>query len=195
MSYSAEFKTVDGILALKTKTSGVDAFALSLIKAERQMRKLFTYLVFQFPAFSTADISSLINTLAENKKVFFDGVVIGFDTLSPVQVKELIGLDHDRLWARFCMFARFRNKIFHGQLTGEQLSTGQLLTNVGDIKLWCRLLAESANREIGYDGFARDSFRKSPIPNLANGFRVKIASVKQYANFIATHMERSASRR
>lgn len=195
MSYSAEFRTVDLVLASETETSGVDAFALSLIKAERQMRKLFTYLVFQSAFLTTADISGLIKTLAANKEVYFNGVVAGFDALSPALVKELIGPEYDRLWARFCEFAKFRNKIFHGQLTGKELSADQLRTNVDDIKLWCRLLAESANRELDYDGFARDSFRKSLMPNLANRLRVKIGSVEQYANFISEHMERSTLRR
>jgi len=189
MSCSAEFKTVDLVLGLKAETSGVDAFALSLIKAERQIRKLFTYLVFQSPAFlTTADILCLIKTLAADRYVYFNGVVTGFDALSPTPVKELIGPEYGRLWARFCEFARFRNKIFHGQLTGEDLTTVELRTNVDDIKLWCRLLAKRATCELGYDGFARDSFRKSPMPDLANRLQVKIESVEQYAAFIAAHM-------
>lgn len=49
MSYTSEFETVDLILNSSCITKGVDAFALSLIKAERQMRKLFTFLVYQNP--------------------------------------------------------------------------------------------------------------------------------------------------
>ena len=54
-----EFSTIDTLLASEAQTRGVDAFALALIKAERQMRKLFTYLVFQSPAFSAHDIKAL----------------------------------------------------------------------------------------------------------------------------------------
>lgn len=191
MSHIAEFRTVDLVLASGSWTSAVDAFALSLIKAERQLRKLLTYLVFQSPAFTPADIPLLIETLAANKRVYFNGVVEGFDALSPITVKELVGPEYDRLWARFCTFASFRNKIFHGQITGKGLTSGQLRISVNDIKLWCQLLADSALRDLGYDGFGRDSFRKSPISNLGNRLRVEIRSIDQYANFITKYMKRS----
>jgi hypothetical protein len=49
MSYSAEFESVNLIVQSQTGTRGVDAFALALIKAECQIRRLFTYLIYQFP--------------------------------------------------------------------------------------------------------------------------------------------------
>jgi hypothetical protein len=191
MSYIAEFKTVDLVLTSKSATSGVDAFALSLIKAERQMRKLVTYLVFQSRVLTVSDIPWLIKTLAANRRVYFNGAVAGFDALSPTAVKDLIGPEYERLWAQFCDFAGVRNKIFHGQLTGTDMTTGQLRTSVNNIKLWCHLLAENAIREIGYDGFERDSFRKSPIGNLADRVRVQIRNADQYADFITKHMARA----
>ncbi len=79
MSYSEEFLTVDLILDSEAETRGVDAFALSLIKAERQVRKLFTYLVYQFPVFGAPNIQSLKETLAANNRVYFEGLVAGFE--------------------------------------------------------------------------------------------------------------------
>jgi len=44
LTVDAEFATVDAVVASGAETLGVDAFALSLIKAERQMRRLFTHM-------------------------------------------------------------------------------------------------------------------------------------------------------
>jgi hypothetical protein len=48
MSTEEEFATVSLILGSQAETRGVDAFALSLIKAERQIRKLVTHLCISF---------------------------------------------------------------------------------------------------------------------------------------------------
>ena len=54
--YNDEFQTVDLIVNSTARSRAVDAFALSLIKAERQIRKLVTHLVYQFPCFGPGDI-------------------------------------------------------------------------------------------------------------------------------------------
>jgi hypothetical protein len=46
MGHAQEFATVDLLLESKHETRGIDAFALSLIKAERQMRRFVTYFVY-----------------------------------------------------------------------------------------------------------------------------------------------------
>jgi hypothetical protein len=191
MGYAEEFLTVDLVLGSGADTAGVDAFALSLIKAERQVRKLFTYLVYQSSAFGKNDVRPLRAILAINTKVYFEGIVRGLDALSPVSVKELVGTQYTRLWPRFLEFAQYRNKIFHGQITLQGLSRKQLLENVSDISLWCSDLGAGAARELGCDGFVRNSFRKSSIPNLEDRLRVQIQSVKQYAQFIHKHMEKT----
>jgi hypothetical protein len=190
MGYAEEFSTVARVLSSGAETAGVDAFALSLIKSERQVRKLFTHLVYQSSAFSPKDVRQLRETLAASKKVYFEGTVAGLNALSPVTVEHLVGSEYKRLWPRFQEFAQHRNKIFHGQITAQGLSRKQLLKNVSDIKVWCNSLGAGAARELGCDGFVRNSFRKSSIPDLESRLRVRIGSVKQYAEFIRKHMER-----
>src|SRR5690242_1145896 len=97
MSIHHEFETVDIILASKAPTRGVDAFALSLIKAERQIRKLFTHLVYQFPAFGTADIPALRSALGASNRVYFEGFIAGVGALYCRPVADLIGPDYTRL--------------------------------------------------------------------------------------------------
>jgi len=58
----------------------VDPFALALLKAERQMRRLFTHLVYQSSAFDRADVCSLRDVLVENRNIYFQ--------ISPLREKQ-----------------------------------------------------------------------------------------------------------
>lgn len=177
MSYSEEFQTVDLIIDSKAETRGIDAFALSLIKAERQLRRIVTHLIYQFPCFSTNDAGSLRKTLGENRKVYFDGFERGFDKLYSRTVKALIGLEYDSLRSRLTQAIELRNKIFHGQLTNQNLSRDDLFGYVSDIRAWCLKLAGAAESEFAYDGFTRNSFRKSTVPELWRRFKIEIKSL------------------
>lgn len=190
MSVDAEFKTVDAVIGSKADTAGVDAFALSLIKSERQARKLFTHLVYQFPAFSKADVPNLRATLEANRHVYFDGVLTGFDTLYPRSIEALVGRDYARLKARLDEASPHRNKIFHGQLTALSLSRAELLLFVADIRTWCEQLALAAVAEFGYDGFSRNSFRKSSVADLWRTFKVEFTTIDDYRRFMCKHMQR-----
>lgn len=155
-----EFETVDVMLASNAPTRGVDAFALSLIKVERQLRKLFTHLVYQFPAFGPGEVAVLRATLGSNRRVYFDGFLSGFDALYPRSASDLIGPDYARLKGRVDESVDHRNKIFHGQLSAHMLTRDELVRLADDIRSWCVALAKGATAEIGYDGFGRNSFQK-----------------------------------
>lgn len=190
MSYANEFETVDVILSSTAETRGVDAFALSLIKAERQIRRLLTHLVFQFECFSERDISQLRQVLGENRKVYFEGFERGLNAIYPDSVSTLIGEEYARLNERLIEAIRHRNKIFHGQLTSKNLSRDDLLSYVNDIRLWCSLLAHAAQAEFSYDGFGRNSFQKSKVANLSNRFLIQLGNVGDYEVFIKNHLQR-----
>jgi hypothetical protein len=190
VNWLEEFRTVNLIVESSAETRGVDAFALSLIKAERQIRRLVTHLIYQFPCFGPSDIVRLRETLGSNRHVYFEGFVHGFDALYPRSIKKLIGAEHDQLRGRLAEAINNRNKIFHGQLTSCYLTREDLLDYVNDIRLWCRTLAEGALAEFGYDGFARNSFQKSQVPELYKRFKVQQLSVDTYADFIRQHMQR-----
>ena len=190
MSYDTKCKTVDLVMRSSAKTRGVDAFALALIKAERQIRKLFTHLIYQFPCFGSSNVRTLRGTLAANRRVYFAGFVNGFDALYPRTVGDLIGPRYQQLLERITQAIDYRNKILHGQLTTKNLTRNALLAYVQDIREWCRTLAVSAKLEFDYDGFARNSFQKSQLPEVWKRFRVQIATLEAYADFIRQHMER-----
>jgi hypothetical protein len=151
----------------------VDAFALSLIKAERQIRKLVTHLIYQFPCFGPGDIPSLRKTLVDNRRVYFEGFEKGFSVLYPRGISDLVGSEYQRLRGRIDEAIDYRNKIFHGQLTSKNLTRDDLLAYVDDIRTWCKTLAESALAEVGYDGFGRNSFQKSTTPTWGNAPRFR----------------------
>ncbi len=190
MSYTEEFQTVDIIVRSSAETRGVDAFALTLIKAERQLRKLFTHLIFQYPCFTAGDVPRLRETLGNNRNAYFEGFERGFNTIWVRSIQDLIGGDYTRLHSRIEDAIRYRNKIFHGQLTDHYLGRAELMEYVSDIRLWCESLARSAEAEIGYDGFARDSFQKDKSGSLAEEFKVQINSIEDYREFIASHVQR-----
>jgi hypothetical protein len=190
MGYADEFVTVDLIIDSTAETRGVDAFALSLIKAERQLRKLFTHLVYQCPPFLNGDIADLREALTDNKDVYFNGFIRGFDALYRRSLRDLIGAEYDHLRARFDEATKIRDKIFHGQLTPRYLSTEDLLGYVDDIRRWCKTLSEAALVEFAYDGFAHDSFRKSSVPDLCTRLKQQFASVAEYEEFIRRNMQR-----
>lgn len=184
MSLNHEFGTIDLILTSTAETRGVDAFALAVIKHERQLRKLFTYSVFQFPCFSRADEPQMRAALVNNRRVYGGGFILGLDELWPRPVSQVIGPRYDALMASLAgQVLAARNKIFHGQVTDMRLDRPALLSMVADIREWCTLLADGAQKEIGYDGFARDSYRKLD-PTLHQRFKRQLASVPEYSLFL-----------
>jgi hypothetical protein len=185
-----EFRTVDIILACTSETRGVDAFALSLIKAERQVRRIFTHLIYQFPAFGPNDIDTLRSILAQRRRVYFEGFLSGIDALYAKSVQEVVGTPYASMRQRVDEATDHRNKIFHGQLTATGLTRDDLIRLCTDIRCWCEALATAFGAEIGYDGFERNSFRKSQVPDLLSRCRVQIGSVADYCEFMRKNMER-----
>jgi len=190
MNFKNEFAAVDLLLNSKCITRGIDAFSLSVIKTERQVRKIFTHLIYQFPSFSEKDKDYLKEELAKNKKVYFNGFIRGFDAIYPKTIKDIFGPDYDNSIANIKKYIGYRNKIFHGQLTGEGLSRKNLIEIVDEIKKWCSTLAKNMKEELGYDGFARNSQSKSKTPEAFSNLKVEIKNIEEYKNFIKKNMQR-----
>jgi hypothetical protein len=191
MSVAEEFKTVDIVLVSAAKTRGVDAFALSLIKAEKQARKLVTYLVYQHPWCGPTTVPALKAVLEKSTKVYFDGLLAGWNALYPRSVGQIVGTEYTRLRAGLSAATKHRNKIFHGQLTAQGLSRQELVGFVTDIRAWCEALGTGAQSEVGYDGCGRNSFRKAPnAAALCSRFKVSLPNLAGYKQFIKAHMER-----
>lgn len=167
----------------KLKTSGVDAFTLALIKAEKQMRRVFTYLIFQNPSYSSKlHKKELRKTLAENKKIYFEGFEKGINLILNRSIKDIYGSNYKTDIVEFRKLTKERNKIFHGQITAEGLSASDLIKRVKQIKKWCENLSNKLWDEIGYDGFT-NSYCKSKIPLTLNNLD-RFDTVDKYKTFL-----------
>ncbi|MEN2468958.1 hypothetical protein [Burkholderia sp. GS2Y] len=189
MSFANEFAVVDLVAKSQLATSGVDAFSLSIVKMERQMRKLFTYLVYQARAFGPENVEELRQALGASRKAYFEGFERGINELSAASIEKMVGQQYDGLRPILVDALDVRNKVFHGQLTMRCLQRDQLEELTGFIRRWCNLLADGASRAVGYDGFGRNSFRKGP-GGLVETFKVQIDTVEKYRAFIRDHVER-----
>jgi hypothetical protein len=187
VSVREEFVTVDLVLDSGTRSRGVDAFALALIKSERQLRRLFTYLVYQFPWCGRSEAPALRRTLARNRYVYFAELKAGWNALYPVGIAQLVGDEYARLSQRLDEARQHRNKIFHGQVTPDGLRRADLQTFVTDIRAWCERLGSGALHEVGFTGFGQNSFHKGPA-GMSDRYRVQIANMAGYQGFIDEHM-------
>lgn len=190
MDCNKDFATVNLILASTFETRGVDAFALSLIKAEKQMRRIFTFLIFQNPNYDISHFSDLRNTLAANRLIYFDGFLKGINLILSRQIKDIYGDNYETDIDYIVKFAQDRNKIFHGQITASGLTRDDLLTRVGIIKGWCERLGDILTLEIGYNGFSH-SYRKSELPLILNNLD-KFDTIGKYKAFLITELQRKA---
>jgi len=183
MSIANEFVTVDLVANAGVATGGVDAFALSVIKAERQIRRLFTHIVFQCPAFTPEDIPELRMALWERRRCYFEGFVRGIDGILPMSLDQLIGASYRPLRLGIDNAIEVRNKVFHGQLTDQSLCEAGLLAHVGNVREWCQAIANAGIQAVGYDGFQRNSFRKGG-PEVAQTFKRTLPNVAEYRRFL-----------
>lgn len=193
MGFANEFAVVDAVMAMDFDTAGVDAFTLAIVKAERQARRLFTYLVFQSRVFTKEDVPELRKVLAEADRCYFEGFLRGIDNLAPTTVEQLIGGRYVRLRGRLQAAVDVRNKVFHGQVTAAGVSGHELRALVKDIRDWCEALAFAAQDRFGYDGFGRNSFQKRR-PEIADELRRVLVGIEDYRAFVAEYVSRPRGR-
>ena len=184
MSYDREFETIDILLASKSaETRGVDAFALCIIKMERQSAGCSLSASFSFRA-NDASIPELKAALTD-EHIYYEGFIKGFEALHPKSIADLVGSDHSGLQRLLAVIKELRNKIFHGQITGRELSRETLIDYVRGLQRWCRLLGEGAHRYFGYEGFD-NSFQKSSDVTLAFRYKFSLTGVTDYKNLLKT---------
>ena len=181
--FSTEFRTIEILEQSDAATRGVDSFALAIIKVERQLRKLFTFLIFQYPSLRAVGVPTL-RDLLYSKRIYSSGMIQGINEIAPKSIKELIGVEHDVLFGRLGDATEIRNKIFHGQVTDQHLSRSQLFEYVHFLRQWCSLLAVSAEAEFGYDGFGSNSYRQSADQNFVVRLKRQINSLDDYAQLL-----------
>jgi len=184
-NFQEEFNTVDSLLKSKFETRAVDAFAISLIKVERQIRRIFTFLIYQNESYGRGDGVKLREVLANNDKIYFKHFIKGVDKCYTKTVEQVYGEDYAIDFDRMNEITKDRNKIFHGQVTNKKLSREHLIKNIGQMKKWCSNLGYKFSIEIGYDGFERNAYKKSKTRIMLTNSS-DFNTFDKYSNFLKT---------
>jgi len=160
-NFESEFEVIEYLLNSNNESRAIDSFSLSLLKIEKQIRKIFTHLIYQYECFKPSDNRKIINILSANKNIYFRHLIIGINLIYFKEIKDIYGVGYEVDYNSISNLKNFRNKIFHGQLTGQKLSRTELTGFVTIMKRWSKQIAESFQDEINYDGFERNSLKKS----------------------------------
>ena len=164
-----EFATVTALWESHAVTRRVDALALSWIKYEKQLRRLFSFLVFRHPKVTEEELDTVIAAFAENRDLYPETFISAMRALGVPPLPDLMGEPYERLWPEIERIKQYRNKIMHGQNTGKKLSTPVLERDVQHLIDWISSLAGAADRTFGYDGIRRNTFsaaKKCTAPQL-----------------------------
>jgi len=177
-----EFQTVEILWSSKARTRRVDALALSWIKYEKQLRRLFSFFVFQNPKISSLQLDEVISTFAENRNLYPETFISGIRALGVTPIADLMGDAYIKLWPEIKRIKRYRNKILHGQNTGESVKSETLERDVILLVEWIAALARASDAAFGYDGLKRNTF------SLAKTARVTVT--KDYPFSTSTELKK-----
>ncbi len=153
-----EFGTVAALWHSDAETRRVDALLLSWVKHEKQLRRLFCFLVFQHDGFNKQAIDGIISVLVERWDLSPEVFQKAIGALGVKSVPGLLGQQFDGLSKEMHRIRLIRNKLMHGQITGKKITSAQLERDVGIVVDWISTLAAAADGEFGYDGVRRNTF-------------------------------------
>jgi hypothetical protein len=179
-----EFSTVESLWASAAQTRRTDSLVLAWVKYEKQLRRLFCFLVFQHPVINEQSIDSVIGALAENRDLNPRTFIVAIKALGVTPIPELLAKDHTRLSTELSRIQKIRNKLMHGQITGQKISSRQLERDVILLIDWINCLADAAEREFGYDGLRRNSFRKAKSVAKINVAKYPFNNVSEFKNWL-----------
>jgi hypothetical protein len=154
----AEFETVEALWASTGQTRRVDALVLSWVKYEKQLRRLFSFFVFQHPGIDASTIDAVIAAFADNRKLYPENFISGIKALGVTPLPKLLGKSYVPMWAEVSRIKKYRNKLMHGQLTGQGITSAQLERDVLHIVHWISAVATAADAAFGYDGLRRNTY-------------------------------------
>lgn len=153
-----EFATVEAIWHTAGETRRVDSLVLSWVKYEKQLRRLFSFFVFQHPKITADKLDEVIAAFAENSKLYPESFISGIEKLGVTPLQKLMGDTYTRLWPEITRIKKYRNKIMHGQHTGQNIQSAQLEKDVIYLINWISSLAQAADGAFGYDGLRRKTY-------------------------------------
>ena|SRR5690554_4803379 len=185
MNFKDEFGTVDLILNSDFETRAIDAFSISLLKVERQIRRIFTFLIYQHPNYNKGDGIKLRRILAKNREMYFLNFINGINQIHSLGIASIYGDNFQYDFELIRSYTKDRNKIFHGQLTKNGLDRNQLLNRISIIKKWCKTIEENFITHVGFGGFERNAYQKSDSKlTLKNS--EKFETLEKFENFLTS---------
>jgi hypothetical protein len=154
-----EFATVEALWHSTAKTKRVDALMLSWVKYEKQLRRLFCFLVFQHPNIGAQEIDDVVAAVVDNHNLYPETFIRGIAALGVKPVPALLDARYRDLWGQISRIKKYRNKLMHGQITGQNINSPQLERDILCIVDWVASLAAAADATFGYDGLKRNTYR------------------------------------
>jgi hypothetical protein len=161
-----ELATVVAVWESGGATTAVDALILTWVKYEKQLRRLFAFLVFQHPEIDKTSIMHAIAIIAANSKLNPQTLTKAINALKAVSIEALVGESHGKLTTEIDRIKGIRNKLVHGQITGKNLTTHHIQSDVCLLIDWITALAAGSKDKFGYDGLSRNTFVKAKAANV-----------------------------
>lgn len=127
---------------------------------------------------------ALVHVFVGNTNLYAHSFIKCIDALGSVKVQTLIGPDYARYKDEIARIKRYRNKIMHGQITGQNLQSPQLEKDVRLLRGWIEMLAAGAERNFGYDGIARNTFIKAKSTIAISKIKYPFATVQEFKQWL-----------
>jgi len=188
----AEFHTVEAVWASSATTRRVDALLLTWVKYEKQLRRLFAFLVFQHPKINEKQLEAVLRAMVENRRLNPTTFTLAISQLGVRSISDLLGDNHQRLAPEIERIRCYRNKLMHGQVSGQKLSSHRLECDVILLVEWVNLLAEASATEFGYDGLGRNTYKAAKAAARINVSEFPFDSVAAFRAWLTRASRRGA---
>ncbi len=185
-----EFVTVDAVLATRGTTRCVDAFALTWIKAEKQLRRLFCFLLFQSQHVSDASRQEYETVIVQNRDLYFDSFVACLNALSPRSLHDLVGSGYDEFLRNIQRMQGYRRKLLHGQTTGQGISSRQLEDDIALLRTWIETVARVCALNLGYDGVGRNTYCRAKGAARSAVVQYPFSTPAEFKDWLRRHAKR-----
>jgi hypothetical protein len=176
----SEFATVEALWHSNGATRRVDALLLCWVKHEKQLRRLFSFLVYQHPRVTSTTVESIVSVLVNNNKLYPETFMKGIEELQVASVPQLLGDKYATLEPEMRRIRGYRNKLMHGQITGQKITSPQIERDVHHLIDWVATLAASADAKFGYDGIRRNTYRAAKATSISAVARYPFNSAAEF---------------
>jgi hypothetical protein len=108
-----EFETVQAVIRSDGSSRRVDALLLTWVKYEKQLRRLFCFLVFQHASVDKENLEDMVEAISGNNRLYPETFQKGINQLNNGNVADLVGDRYSKLSAELTRIRAYRNKLIH----------------------------------------------------------------------------------